>query len=362
MLFKVLFGIINGSSINCGRFLTAITTERIIMAEDKAKTKDEIKAEVAEKVTEVKEKIEEAHAIAEGVKEAVKEDVEEKIEEVEEKFAKAGKKSKKHIEEVKAEAERQARKLERKAAELAGEKPKGSKPVTRPRIERRGRKYQEAAKLVEKGKAYNLKDAVELAIKTSPVKFDASVEVHARLGVDPRQADQNIRTTLVLPNGNGKTVRVAVFAPLDVCKAAKAAGADIAEDEEFLKQLEKGEINFDILISTPQYMPKLGKFARVLGPKGLMPNPKAGTVTTDVEKAVKEAKAGKVEYRVDKQSIVHIGVGKVSFGADKLVENAEAFFESLKNQKPASLKGSYVKSVFITTTMGPSIEIENLYN
>ena len=343
------------------------------MAEDKAKTKEEIKAEVAEKVAEVKEKVEkaaeevkenleEAHAIAEGVKEAVKEDVEEKVEEAEEKFAKAGKKSKKHIEEVKAEAERQARKLERKAAEEAGEKPKGAKPVTRPRIERRGRKYQEVAKLVEKGKVYTLKDAVELAIKTSPVKFDASVEIHARLGVDPRQADQNIRTTLVLPNGNGKAVRVAVFAPLDVCKAAKAAGANIAEDEEFLKSLEKGEINFDVLISTPQYMPKLGKFARVLGPKGLMPNPKAGTVTTDVEKAVKEAKAGKVEYRVDKQSIVHIGVGKVSFGADKLLENAEAFFESLKNQKPASLKGSYVKSVFITTTMGPSIEIENLYN
>ena len=343
------------------------------MAEDKAKTKEEIKAEVAEKVAEVKEKVEkvaeevkenleETHAIAEGVREAVKEDVEEKVEEAEEKFAKAGKKSKKHIEEVKAEAERQARKLERKAAEEAGEKPKGAKPITRPRIERRGHKYQEVAKLVEKGKAYTLKDAVELAIKTSPVKFDASVEIHARLGVDPRQADQNIRTTLVLPNGNGKTVRVAVFAPLDVCKAAKAAGADIAEDEEFLKSLEKGTIDFDVLISTPQYMPKLGKFARVLGPKGLMPNPKAGTVTTDVEKAVKEAKAGKVEYRVDKQSIVHIGVGKVSFGADKLAQNAEAFFESLKNQKPASLKGSYVKSVYITTTMGPSIEIENLYN
>ena len=350
------------------------------MAEDKAKTKEEIKAEVAEKVAEAKEKVEkvaseikdnleEAHSIAEGVKEAVKEDVEEKVAEAEEKvaeaeekFAKAGKKSKKHIEEVKAEAERQARKLERKAAELAGEKPKGAKPVTRPKIERRGRKYQEVTKLVEKGKAYTLKDAVELAIKTSPVKFDASVEIHARLGVDPRQADQNIRTTLVLPNGNGKTVRVAVFAPLDVCKAAKAAGADIAEDEEFLKSLEKGVIDFDVLISTPQYMPKLGKFARVLGPKGLMPNPKAGTVTTDVEKAVKEAKAGKVEYRVDKQSIVHIGVGKVSFGVDKLVQNAEAFFESLKNQKPASLKGSYVKSVFITTSMGPSIEIENLYN
>ena len=278
-------------------------------------------------------------------------------------FAKSGKKSKKHIEEVKAEEERQARKVERAAAEAAeAEKPKGAKPVTRPRIERRGKKYQEAAKLVEKGKVYSLKDALELAIKTSPVKFDASVEIHARLGVDPRQADQNIRTTIVLPNGNGKTVRVAVFAPADICKTAKAAGADIAEDEEFLKQLEKGEINFDVLISTPQYMPKLGKFARVLGPKGLMPNPKAGTVTMDVEKAVEESKAGKVEYRVDKQSIVHIGLGRVSFGVDKLAENANTFFDSLKAQKPGSLKGTYVKSVFITTTMGPSIAIENLYN
>ena len=277
-------------------------------------------------------------------------------------YAKSGKKSKKHIEEVKAEEARQARKAERAAEEAAGEKPKGAKPVTRPRIERRGKKYQEAAKLVEKGKTYALKDAIEMAVKTSPVKFDASVEMHVRLGVDPRQADQNIRTTLVLPNGNGKTVRVAVFAPLDVCKTAKAAGADIAEDEEFLKQLEKGVIDFDVLISTPQYMPKLGKYARLLGPNGLMPNPKAGTVTMDVEKAVKEAKAGKVEYRVDKQSIVHIGLGKVSFGVDKLLENTNAFLESLKAQKPASLKGTYVKSVFITTTMGPSIAVENLYN
>ncbi len=280
-----------------------------------------------------------------------------------EKFAKSGKKSKKHIEEVKAEEERQERKKERavKDAEMAN-KPKGVAPVTRPRIERRGKKYQEAYKLIEKDKIYNLKDALELAIKTSPVKFDASVEVHARLGVDPRQADQNIRTTLVLPNGNGKEVRVAVFAPLDVCKVAKTAGADIAEDEEFLKRLEKGVIEFDVLISTPEYMPKLGKYARLLGPKGLMPNPKAGTVTTDVEKAVKEAKAGKVEYRVDKQAIVHLGIGKVSFGADKLLANAEAFFNSLKNQKPASLKGSFVKSVYVTTSMGPSIQVENLYN
>ena len=281
----------------------------------------------------------------------------------EEKFAKSGKKSKKHIEEVKAEEERQERKKERTemdAAEAA--KPKGAKPVTRPLIERRGKKYQEAAKLVEKDKVYTLKEAMELATKTSPVKFDASVEAHVRLGVDPRQADQNIRTTLVLPNGNGKTVRVAVFAPLDVAKQAKAAGADIAEDEEFLKQLEKGTIDFDVLISTPQYMPKLGKYARLLGPKGLMPNPKAGTVTMDVEKAVKEAKAGKVEYRVDKQAIVHIGLGKVSFGEDKLLQNANAFFDSLKSQKPASLKGQYVKSVYLTTSQGPSIAVENLYN
>ncbi len=303
------------------------------MAEDKtADTKDEIQAGVA---------IEEAQ---------------------EEKFAKSGKKSKKHIEEVKAEEERQARKAETKALEEAGEKPRGAAPITRPLIERRGKKYQEKAKLVEKDKLYTLKDALELAAKTNPAKFDATIEAHVRLGVDPRQADQNIRATVVLPNGNGKTVRVAVFAPLDEAKKAAAAGADIAEDEEFLKRLEKGEIDFDVLISTPQYMPKLGKFARLLGPKGLMPNPKAGTVTTDIEKAVKESKAGKVEYRVDKQAIIHIGLGKTSFDQAKLLENAETFFESLKSHRPASLKGSYVKSVFITTSQGPSIPVENIYN
>ncbi|MBR3320181.1 50S ribosomal protein L1 [Candidatus Saccharibacteria bacterium] len=229
-------------------------------------------------------------------------------------------------------------------------------------MERRSKNYRKAAEKLEKGKVYTLAEAMKLAVETNPVKFDATVEAHVRLGVDPRQADQNIRTTVVLPNGNGKTVRVAVFAPADVAKKAKEAGADIAEDVEFLKRLDKGEIAFDVLVSTPQYMPKLGKYARMLGPKGLMPNPKAGTVTMDIEKAVKEAKAGKVEYRVDKQSIVHIGLGKVSFGADKLLENANVFFDSLKSQKPASLKGNYVKSVYITTTMGPSIAVENLYS
>lgn len=280
--------------------------------------------------------------------------------EAEETFAKSGKKSKKHIEEVKAEEARQARKAEKSAEPTA--KAKGATPITRSILERRGKKYQEAYKQIDRTKAYSLQDALDLAVKTSPVKFDATVEIHTRLNVDPRQADQNIRTTVVLPNGNGKTVRVAVFAPLDEAKKAAVAGADIAEDEEFLKRLDKGQIEFDVLISTPAYMAKLGKYARLLGPKGLMPNPKSGTVTTDVEKAVNDAKAGKVEYRVDKQSIVHIGVGKVSFGADKLVANANAFLDSLKSQKPASIKGAYIKSVYVTTTMGPSIAVENIYN
>ena len=278
-----------------------------------------------------------------------------------EKFAKSGKKSKKHLEEVKAEEERQARKIETKLAE-ATEKPKGKAPKVRSILERRGKNYKAAYAKIDHEKAYSLEDALKLAIETNPAKFDATIEAHVRLGVDPRQADQNIRTTVVLPNGNGKTVRVAVFAPLDEAKKAKAAGADIAEDEEFLKALEKGELNFDVLISTPAYMPKLGKFARLLGPKGLMPNPKAGTVTADVEKAVKEAKAGKVEYRVDKQAIVHIGLGKTNFDFNALLENANVFFDSLKSQKPASLKGSFVKSVYLTTTMGPSIAVENIYN
>ena len=279
-----------------------------------------------------------------------------------ENYAKSGKRSKKHEEETRAEEERLAKAAEHKAAVAAGEKPKGAAPKTRPVAERKGKKYREAYKKVEQGKAYPLAEALRLAKETSYTKFPATVEIHARLGVDPRHADQNVRSTVVLPNGNGKTVRVAGFAPLDQAKAAKAAGADIAEDDEFLRRLEKNEIDFDVLISTPQFMPKLGKFARFLGPKGLMPNPKAGTVTADVEKAVKEAKAGKVEYRVDSEAIVHIGIGKTDFEDGKLEENAKVFFESLKNQKPATIKGQYVKSVYVSTTMGPSILVENIYN
>ena len=315
-----------------------------------AKKKAEENLEATPEVVEETPVVEEAPVAEEATEEAPAE---------EEKFAKAGKKSKKHVEEVKAEAERQARKAE-KAAEP--EKKVGPKPITRSRLERRGKNYRKVNEKVEKGKVYSLEDAVKLAIETSPVKFDATLEMHFRLGVDPRQADQNIRATVTLPAGTGKDVRVAVFAPLDLAKAAKAAGADIAEDEEFTKRLDKEQLDFDVLISTPQYMPKLGKYARLLGPKGLMPNPKAGTVTMDIEKAVKEAKAGKIEYRVDKQAIVHVGLGKLSFGADKLMQNVNAFIDSLKSQKPASIKGQYVKSVYISTTMGPSIQVENIYN
>jgi large subunit ribosomal protein L1 len=275
-------------------------------------------------------------------------------------FAKAGKRSEKVIREAEEEAERQERKTEVKAE--TAEVKKGPKPIVRPLVERRGKKYQEAAKLVDSNKPYTLTEAMELAVKTSPSKFDATVEIHARLGVDPRQADQNIRTTVSLPHGNGKTVRVAVFAPEADVKVAKDAGADIAGDEDFLSVLAKGVIDFDVLIATPAYMPKLGKYARVLGPKGLMPNPKAGTVTADIKGAVAAAKAGKVEYRVDKQAIVHLGIGKVSFGAAKLLDNANTFFDSLKAQKPASIKGAYVKSLTISTSQGPAIKLENTIN
>lgn len=282
----------------------------------------------------------------------------------EKKTAKAGKRSEKAIAEAAEKAEKEARKeagdTTPQSDEAEAHTKKGPKPVVRPRLERRGKSYQAVAKNVESTKVYNLAEALEIATKTNPSRFDASVEVHVRLGVDPRQADQNIRTTVSLPNGTGKTIRVAVFAPDAEHAAAKKAGADIVGDEEFIKQLDKEEINFDILVATPQYMPKLGKYARLLGPRGLMPNPKSGTVATDVAKAVTEAKAGKVEYRVDKQAIVHLAIGKVSFGADKLAVNAKAFFDSLQSQKPSSLKGGYVKSTSISTTQGPGIKVENV--
>lgn len=295
---------------------------------------------------------------AEGV--AAPSNAEEVTEDKTEGAAKAGKRSAKAIREAEAEADKEARKAagDTTPQDNASTDKKGPKPATRPRLERRGKNYRKLAPQIEKGKLYSLKDALELATKTSPSKFDASVELHIVLGVDPRQADQNVRSTVSLPHGTGKTVRVAVFAPESEHKTAKDAGADIVGEDEFLQQLDKNELNFDILISTPQMMPKLGKYARVLGPRGLMPNPKSGTVATNVGKAIKEAKAGRVEYRVDKQSIVHLSIGKVSFGADKLNDNAAAFFTSLNGVKPASLKVSYIKAASVATTMGPGVKVD----
>lgn len=276
--------------------------------------------------------------------------------------AKSGKRSAKAADEFEAKLEKEARKAvgDTSAQDPEAEsRKKGPAPKVRSRLERRGKNYRKIAELVEKDKTYNLTDAIELATKTSPVKFDASVEVHVRLGVDPRQADQNIRATLVLPHGSGKAIRLAVFAPESEHAAAKKAGADIVGDETFMKQLDKETIDFDVLIATPAYMARLGKYARLLGPKGLMPNPKSGTVAADVAKAVSEAKAGKVEYRLDKQATIHLSIGKVSFGSSKLEDNARAFFASLSSQKPSSLKSIFVKSTAITTTMGPGIKVEN---
>lgn len=291
----------------------------------------------------------------------------ETIEVVEEvKTAKSGKRSEKALAEAEAKIEKEARKesgdTTPQSEEAEARLTKGPRPVTRPLIERRGKAYRKVAELVEKDTVYSLADALELAVKTNPAKFDASVEVHVKLGVDPRQADQNIRATVSLPNGTGKTIRVAVFAPEADHAGATKAGADVVGDETFLAQLDKEVIDFDILVATPAYMPRLGKYARLLGPRGLMPNPKSGSVAVDVAKATKEAKAGKVEYRVDKQAIVHLSIGKVSFGAKSLAENAKAFFDSLQSQKPTSLKSAYVKSTSISTTQGPGIKVENVVN
>lgn len=330
--------------------------------------KADLLAEAAKLGVEVSEKntIAEIEAAIAGAAPAEATEVAEEVEATEEEtFAKSGKRSAKAAAETEAKLEKEARKEAGDTSPVDGSEEvvkKGPKPVTRPTIERRGTSYRKVAEKVEAVKLYTLDEAVKLAAETNPAKFDASVEIHVRLNVDPRQADQNIRTTVSLPHGTGKTIRVAVFAPEADHKAAQDAGADIVGDETFIAQLEKEEINFDILVATPQFMPKLGKYARLLGPRGLMPNPKSGTVATDVAKAVKEAKAGKVEYRVDKQAIVHLGVGKVSFGAEKLADNAKAFFESLQSQKPSSLKGGFVKSITISTTMGPGIKVENFVN
>ena len=221
-----------------------------------------------------------------------------------------------------------------------------------------GKKYNESAKLIETGKLYDVNEAVEVAVKTGTAKFDETVEIHVRLGGDSRHADQQVRGAVVLPNGTGKTVRALVFAKGDKADAAKEAGADYVGAEELVAKIQNENwLDFDVVIATPDMMGVVGRLGKVLGPRGLMPTPKAGTVTPDVAKAVTEAKAGKIEYRLDKTNIIHCPIGKVSFGPEKLKENLDALMGAIVKAKPAATKGQYIKSCVVATTMGPGIKL-----
>jgi large subunit ribosomal protein L1 len=222
-----------------------------------------------------------------------------------------------------------------------------------------GKKYRAGAAKIDPQKAYTLDEAIALAIESRYAKFDETVEMAVRLGVDPRQADQNVRGTVILPHGTGKSVRVLVIAKGDKVKEAEGAGADFAGGEELTKKIaDENWLDFDVVIATPDMMGAVGRLGKVLGPRGLMPNPKVGTVTFDVAKAVQETKAGKVEYRVEKAGIVHVPIGKASFGPEKLAENAAALIAALVRAKPAAAKGNYLRSVSVATTMGPGVMID----
>ena len=221
-----------------------------------------------------------------------------------------------------------------------------------------GKKYLESAKLVDRASLYEPMEALELAVKTSSAKFDETVEVHVRLGVDSRHADQQVRGAVVLPNGTGKNVRVAVFAKGEAADAAAAAGAEIVGAEDLVAKIQgEGFLDFDVAIAAPNMMGLVGRLGKVLGPRGLMPSPKAGTVTPDVAKAVEEAKAGKIEYRLDKTNIIHCPIGKVSFGAEKLGENYKTLLAAIEKAKPAAAKGQYIRSCVVASTMGPGVRI-----
>ena len=223
-----------------------------------------------------------------------------------------------------------------------------------------GKKYTDSAKLIEKNKAYDPAEALELVCQTSKAKFDETIEIHVRLGVDSRHADQQVRGAVVLPNGTGKTVRTLVFAKGDKAEAAKAAGADYVGEMDLVEKITKENwFEFDVVIASPDMMGVVGRLGKVLGPKGLMPNPKAGTVTPDVARAVNEAKAGKIEYRLDKTNIIHCPIGKASFGAEKLAENFNTLMGAIIKAKPAAAKGQYIKSCTLASTMGPGVKVNS---
>ena len=224
---------------------------------------------------------------------------------------------------------------------------------------KKGKRYVEAEKLIDSSKDYSAKEALETIEKFPKAKFDETVELHVKLGVDSKHADQQVRGTVILPNGTGKTKRVLVFAKGDKAKEAEAAGADFVGAEELIPKIEKENwFEYDVIVATPDMMGVVGRLGKVLGPKGLMPNPKSGTVTMDVTKAIKDIKSGKVEYRLDKTNIIHLGFGKVSFGTEKLLENYETVMDAIIKAKPAAAKGQYVRSVAVSTTMGPSIFVK----
>jgi len=220
-----------------------------------------------------------------------------------------------------------------------------------------GKKYVDSAKLIDRGNQYEVSEALDLVVKTGKAKFDETVEVHVKLGVDGRHADQQVRGAVVLPNGTGKSVRVLVFAKGDKVQAAQEAGAEYIGDEEMIAKINGGWMDFDVVIASPDMMGLVGRLGKVLGPRGLMPNPKAGTVTPDVAKAVAAAKAGKMEYRLDKTNIIHCPIGKVSFGVEKLQENFDALLNAIVRAKPAAAKGQYIRTCSVASTMGPGVKI-----
>ncbi len=223
-----------------------------------------------------------------------------------------------------------------------------------------GKKYVESTKLVDSAKVYESNEALDLVCKTAKAKFDETVELHIRLGVDSRHADQQVRGAVVLPNGTGKTIRTLVFCKPEKEADAKAAGADFIADNDTIAKIQGGWMDFEVVIATPDMMGVVGRLGKVLGPRGLMPNPKAGTVTPDVAKAVQEAKAGKIEYRLDKSNIIHCPIGKASFGCEKLEENFNALMEAVAKAKPAATKGQYIKSCTVSSTMGPGVKVNTV--
>lgn len=332
------------------------------MTEDMiVKSKKVLKNRVNEKPSKIikqekstSEKVQVDSALANGAK------LETLTSELEPKVAKAGKRSTKAIKETEEKIAKEERKTKSNSeATEAESKPKHLAKSARSRLERRSKNYRLIAQQIDKTLDYEFTKAVQILKSNNKVKFDPSLEVHIKLGVDPRQADQNIRQTVVLPAGNGKSSRVAVFAEADQLTKLKQAGADLAAADELLEQLEAGKLDFDILITSPKLMPKLSKYARLLGPKGLMPNPKSGTVSADLEKAVTEAKSGKIEYRVDSEGIIHVAIGKLSFPVQDLSSNFQALMQSVRTAKPINLKGNYILSLHLAATMSPSLKISH---